>query len=122
MQCIAEERERSKFLARLVEMETRNYYQTKKELEKLKTIDCLPPSSASILYMERTVHAIERALIDTGRSSDGENRLKMIHLKYWDGRLTDEGIMMRIPVGRTTFYKWRKDYVVSVGQYLGYQI
>ena len=77
-------------------------------------------SSAAILETERRICAIEYA-IQTTRQHDPD-RLRLIELKYFDHRLTDEGIMEQLHVSRDTFYRWRRDFVRLVAERLGWEV
>ena len=116
--------QKSKSYIRLIETEIRNYHYTKKELLRAKANGCHSTgmSTATLLYLERVTGAIERAIEQTRAQKDGEQRLRLVDLKYWQGGLTDEGIMMHICIGKTTFYRWKKEFIISVGENIGLKI
>lgn len=115
-------RERAKTQERLIETELSNYAETRRELEHIRRARRKDVSTATILYLERTVHAIDTAIRITEAEPDGENRMKMLKLKYMDKTLTTEGIMLSVPVARTIYYKWKKDFIRLVGSMLGYEV
>ena len=100
----------------LLEMEVRQYHETKAELEEEKegiilasmpVGDGLPRgtetsdpafrmaskllSSAEIRRMSKVVKAIEQAMSEFC-AKEGKTRYRWIVLKFWDRRLTNEGI------------------------------
>jgi len=68
-----------------------------------------------IMEQERIVNAIE-SVYDNLSDQDKE----LIRLRYWDGKLTPEGIAMKLNIGRTTFYERLNNILVIIAKRLGY--
>lgn len=113
----------SQSYTKLIETEIRNYHMTQQEL-KQAAAQGTPAgmSAATRLYLERITHGIERAIVQTCAMKDGEQRLRLVELKYWQGGRTDEGIMMELCIGKTTFYRWKKEFIATVGENIGLTI
>ena len=138
---ISHRRRRANF--RAVEEEVRYYHQLRKELAQRKQ-DIIEAtdyaevpmrtgpgntvlakvmqmrSSAVILETERRIAAVEYALQAT--KARDESRFRMITLKYFENRLTDEGIWLEIGIGRDTFYRWRREFVELVAGRMGWEV
>ncbi|MHC1758312.1 MAG: hypothetical protein AB9917_02140 [Negativicutes bacterium] len=65
------------------------------------------------------MEAIVRAIREVYDSSD-EQRKKLVRLKYWQHIYMDEGIMATLDIGRDTFYRWKREFVLKVALKLGY--
>jgi hypothetical protein len=136
---------RNKALA-LLEMEVRQYHETKAELEEEKEgiilasapmPDGMPRgtetsdpafrlasrllSSAEIRRMSKVVKAIEQAR-DEFCSKETFARMRFIELKFWDRRLTNEGIAEELKIAESTVRSWRKKFLVMVGVNLGWRM
>ena len=70
---------------------------------------------AYIMEQERIVKAIESVL-----DSLNEQDLELVRLRYWDGKLTPEGIAMKLNIGRTTLYERLNNILVIIAKRLGY--
>ena len=68
-----------------------------------------------IMEQERIVNAIESVL-----NGLNEQDRELIRLRYWDGKLTPEGIAMKLNIGRTTFYERLNNILVIIAKRLGY--
>lgn len=77
----------------------------------------------SLEYIEtkRRVEAIEYA-IDVFRSCHEPAKLKLIEMKYFERRYTDEGIINEIKIHRATFYKWKREFIELIANKLGFVI
>lgn len=107
---------------RLIEAEIRTHHQTKRQLEFIYANKeyHLRISSQAVLYLEYITSAIDDVLKRMEGKNDGESRLKMIRLKYWDKKYNDKGIMLQLHIGKTTFYRWKKEFIEMVGNELGF--
>jgi len=137
-------KERAAF--RLIECELYNYHQTKQEIEQYKqdlieasaiTFDNVRASnspsdptgkkafvlmsSIAIRETERRISAIDHAL-KLLESHPERGRIKLVHLKYFDRELTDQGICTRLNISERTFRRWRIDTVKIIADRLGYKI
>ena len=68
-----------------------------------------------ILEQERIVNAIESVLV---KLNDQDKEL--IRLRYWDGKLTPDGIALKLNIGRTTLYERLNNILVILAKRLGY--
>ena len=68
-----------------------------------------------IMEQERIVNAIESVL-----NNLNEQDLELIRLRYWDGKLTPEGIALKLNIGRTTLYERLNNILVIIAKRLGY--
>ena len=66
--------------------------------------------------MESTCKAIENIVGELQ-----EEKFKLVDLKYWTKpqTLTDIGICQKIPISKTTFYKWRDEIIIAIGIEMG---
>ena len=117
-----EKKNKMKVYERLIEVEMSNYNDTKRQLQWLKESRRKDVSAATLVYLERTVYALESAIKRTAAEPHGDARLKMLEMLYWNKSYTPEGIMTSINIGRTTYYKWKKDFIRLVADMLGYEI
>ena len=131
---------------RLIEAEIRNYHQTLKDLRELEESIALPgqgefgdgtrstepgdptPSrairmmtSAQLLEIRRRVEAIEY-MLRVVKASPEPGRYELIRLAYWDGRYTVMGICDKLNIGKTTYYRWRREALQLVAERLGWEI
>ena len=142
MMSITRERKRANFKA--IEMELRYYPQLKQQLEDARAdiIEATPfsdvsvetelgnsvlskviqlQSSAALQETSRRVRAIEYALEETANRCD-TSRVRLIELKYFDNKLTNEGIMQELKIGSNSFYRWRREFVRLVAERLGWVV
>lgn len=68
-----------------------------------------------IMEQERIINAIESVL-----SNLNEQDLELIRLRYWDGKLTPDGIALKLNIGRTTLYERLNSILVIIAKRLGY--
>ena len=68
-----------------------------------------------IMEQERIINAIE-SVYDKLSDLDKE----LIRLRYWDGKLTPEGIAIKLNLGRTTLYERLNNILVIIAKRLGY--
>lgn len=78
-------------------------------------------SNAVISSMDKMVRAIERAR-DEFCQQDTLIRLRFLHLRFWDNKLTPSGIATELQIGESTVYKWRGDFLELVAGYLGWRM
>ena len=64
--------------------------------------------------------AIEQALEDTAKLSDGELRLKAIQLIYFDKTDTIDGAALKVHASRRTVQRWCSAFINLVGRYAGF--
>lgn len=114
--------DRKKLQKQLILTELRFFRQTRNELNLLRRMDVKPVSTQTLLHMEKTVFAIETALLRTRRLSEGKARVHMLRMKYWDYGNTTAGIMMDTHVTKSTYYKWHTDFVTLVGELMGIEL
>lgn len=65
------------------------------------------------------MESIVRAIKEVYDASD-EPRQNLVQLKYWQHIYMDEGIMNVLGIGRDTFYRWKREFVLKVALKLGY--
>jgi len=133
--------EKSNF--KLIESELYCYNETKKELEQLeeeilegstyqevcvqsstlgdttanKAVKLI--SSKAIMECERRIKAIDKALFILQQD---ETKLRLLQMKYFERRFSDIGIQQELHISRETFYRWRKEIIKLVGEYLGWRV
>ena len=83
-------------------------------------IESLP--SLFLMEIERRQNAIGEAINITKRRPSGGDRYKVIKLKYFDAGKTDEGIWTSIPCSRSTYFRWRQDFIKLVAEQLGWEV
>lgn len=128
-------------IRQFIEYQLRYFHENKRQLESLKT-DLIPsaipkygPQSggfdpeqrptedtavkiatdAYIRQLEFTVSAIDSVLHILP-----EEDVELIRLKYWDGKLTPEGIALALSVDRSTMYDRLNKILVEIARRLGY--
>ena len=131
---------------RLIEAEIRNYHQTIETLRELEESIALPGqgefgngtrstepgdptparaykmmTSAQLLEIRRRVDAIEY-MLRVLKASPEPGRYELIRLAYWDGRYTVMGICDKLNIGKTTYYRWRREALQLVAERLGWEI
>jgi len=78
-------------------------------------------NSTEIREMGRRVRAIEQAKNEFC-ARDPRVRLRFIELKFWDRRLTNDGIALELSIGESTVRLWRKKFLTLVGLNLGWRM
>ena len=131
---------------RLIEAEIRNYHQTIETLREIEESIALPGqgefgdgtrstepgdptparaykmmTSAQLLEIRRRVDAIEH-MLRVVQASPEPGRYDLIRLAYWDGRYTVMGICDKLNIGKTTYYRWRREALQLVAERLGWEI
>lgn len=117
----------------------RNYPARKQEYEELTS----PKVTASISGMpggggvSRTVEnlalremapmkqkeyeAVTKAIEVTRLLPNGDLKVKLISLMYWQGKKLDiQGVVPRIPVAEATGVRWHGAFIRLVGEFMGY--
>lgn len=74
-----------------------------------------PLSGAALADYE----AVARAVADTERLSDGQDRLRLIRLVYWDRTQSLDGVAMEVPCGRATAFRWQRQFFETVARHRG---
>lgn len=128
---------------RLVEVYLMNYKETKKNLdEKRESILCgsnfqdiciqsgrtSNPTLSKALQMyelaaseeERQVKGIEKALIALDEIKD-EDFKKIVHMKYFEKKFTDYGIMNELHLSKSTYWSKHHKSINFIAQYLGWK-
>jgi hypothetical protein len=49
-------------------------------------------------------------------------RWELVKLKYFEGRLTNDGIMQELSIGHDTFYRWRNEFIQLIADRLGWEV
>lgn len=78
-------------------------------------------TSREYLEIKRRVDAIEYA-IEVFKSCHDECKYRLIEMKYFDRRFTDEGIMCELNVSRPTFFRWKREFIELIANKLGFII
>lgn len=76
-------------------------------------------SSKELLEVRRRINAIEKALFTLQQN---ETKLRLLQMKYFERKFTDQGIMMELHISDRTFYRWRREIVQLIGSYLGWRV
>lgn len=71
-------------------------------------------SDEYIMQMSFTVNAIESVIIHLS-----EEDKELLHLTYWNGQLTPDGIAMRLNMSRRTYYNRLNDIIYAVAKRMG---
>lgn len=129
---------------RMIEAELYCYKESKKELELLREeiIESSPgpgenvqsglgdttknkaiklTSSREILEIQRRLTAIEKA-IEILENGSEQKKFRLLRMKYFDRRFTDIGIQMELDISERTFYRWRREIVELIANYLGCRV
>jgi hypothetical protein len=67
----------------------------------------------------REMEAVRLALEEVSKLPDGEDRLKMIDLLYWQQSVDFEGAGQRLHVSSSTIQRWSRRFVYSVARNFG---
>ena len=78
-------------------------------------------TSLEYLETKRRVEAIEYA-VEVFRRCHEPSKIRLIEMKYFERRYTDEGIISEINVSRSAFYKWKREFVELIANKLGFVI
>ncbi|MDR5659019.1 hypothetical protein RH915_05915 [Serpentinicella sp. ANB-PHB4] len=125
-----------KELKAYIEVELKNYHQSKRDLEEIREsiiegfssednmgirgsrTSYATGSKAMKLITNKRMKKLEEtiAVIDNVIGELDEEKYKLIELKYWTrpSKLTDEGIASELSVGRATFYRWKDGILLAI--------
>ena len=78
-------------------------------------------TSLEYLETKRRVEAIEYA-VEVFKKCHEPAKLRLIEMKYFERRYTDEGIVSEIGTDRSTFYRWKREFVELIANKLGFVI
>jgi hypothetical protein len=67
----------------------------------------------------REYAAVYRAIETTERYKDGQDRLKIIRLVFWDKTHTVDGAGLTVPVSAATAWRWNGEFIRLVASYYG---
>lgn len=130
--------------SRLIEKELYHYEERKKEYEQLRgdilegtvypdvsgvqtgpgdvtQAKAMRLQSGALLEVGRRLAAIEWA-IDRTKNSPDKYRYQLIKRKYFEQRLTNQGIMYELSIGHDTFYRWKKEFIELIADRLGWEV
>lgn len=77
--------------------------------------------SGVLLEIARRLEAIEYA-IKVVQAHEEKGRWELVRLKYFEQRLTNQGIMQRLNIGHDTFYRWRREFIELIADRLGWEV
>lgn len=129
---------------RMIEAELYYYEESKKYLELLKKeiIESTPSQEVSvqsgpgdptqakaiklvnnreILEIERRLNAIDRA-IEILKTSNEPRKYELLKMKYFERKYTDIGICMELGISERTFYRWRREIIELIANFLGCRV
>ena len=75
-------------------------------------------NSREIIEMERRLKAIDKA-IEILKTSNEPRKYELLHMKYFERRYTDVGICMELGISERTFYRWRREIIELIANFLG---
>lgn len=78
-------------------------------------------NSREIIEMERRLKAIDKA-IEILKTSNEPKKYKLLHMKYFERRYTDVGICMELGISERTFYRWRREIIELIANFLGCRV
>lgn len=130
-----------KAIFRYIEAELYDYHQTKRLLEELKLdiIEEGPQPDLLVLSMDKmrisnpTLTKTTRLLTNKRITKMSETvtairkvysrlpgeKQRLVELKYWDGKYSNQGVAEEANISIATFYRWRREVVVGVAIELG---
>lgn len=65
--------------------------------------------------------AINRALVDIGQLPDGDLRLKIVQMVYFDKTHTIDGAAEKVYTSTRTVQRWLSNFICTVGKYAGFR-
>lgn len=65
--------------------------------------------------------AIDRALEETAKMTDGESRIEVIRLIHFDKTDTIDGAALKVHASRRTVQRWNSAFINLVGRNAGFQ-
>lgn len=75
----------------------------------------LPPA------WQREYEAVAAAVAETLRRPDGQDRMRLVRLVFWQRSHTLEGAAMEIPVSYRTARRWHTQFILLVGEKYGFE-
>lgn len=78
-------------------------------------------NSREIIEMERRLKAIDKA-IEILKTSNEPRKYQLLHMKYFERRYTDVGICMELGISERTFYRWRREIIELIANFLGCRV
>lgn len=129
---------------KMIEAELYCYYESKKQLELLREeiIESTPSQEISvksspgdptqtkaiklvnnreIIEMERRLKAIDKA-IEILKTNNESRKYELLKMKYFERRYTDVGICMELGISERTFYRWRREIIELIANFLGCRV
>ena len=129
---------------RMIEAELYCYHESKKQLELLREeiIESTPTQEVSvksgpgditqskaiklvnnreIIEMERRIKAIDKA-IEVLKTSSEPRKYELMKMKYFEWKYTDIGISMELSISERTFYRWRREIIELIANFLGCRV
>lgn len=73
------------------------------------------------LCKQREYDAVFKAINSTKRKADGDKRLHLIRMVYWDQTHTVAGAALKLYIHPQTGKNWHRDFVYEVGKNMGWQ-
>lgn len=129
---------------KMIEAELYCYHESKKQLELLREeiIESTPSQEISvksspgdptqtkaiklvnnreIIEMERRLKAIDKA-IEILKTNNESRKYELLKMKYFERRYTDIGICMELGISERTFYRWRREIIELIANFLGCRV
>jgi RinA family phage transcriptional activator len=129
---------------KMIEAELYCYHESKKQLELLREeiIESTPSQEISvksspgdptqtkaiklvnnreIIEMERRLKAIDKA-IEILKTNNESRKYELLKMKYFERRYTDVGICMELGISERTFYRWRREIIELIANFLGCRV
>ena len=129
---------------KMIEAELYCYHESKKQLELLREeiIESTPSQEISvksspgdptqtkaiklvnnreIIEMERRLKAIDKA-IEILKTNNESRKYELLKMKYFERRYTDVGICMELGISERTFYRWRREVIELIANFLGCRV
>ena len=78
-------------------------------------------TSKEYLEVKRRIDAIEYA-IEVFRNCHEPAKTRLIEMRYFERKYTDDGIISELNIHRGTFYKWKREFVELIAGKLGFVI
>ena len=78
-------------------------------------------NNREIIEMERRLKAIDKA-IEVLKTSNEPRKYELLHMKYFERRYTDVGICMELGISERTFYRWRREIIELIANFLGCRV
>ena len=68
---------------------------------------------------QREYDSVRAALEETKKMPDGEHRINLIRLSYWDKRYTLDGAAIRNHISIRTAQRWRRAFILLTARHMG---